>query len=214
MQAGIKLEIKQFDDYNRPNEAVASGDLDANYFQHIPYLEEYKQKRGGDFAWVTAVHLEPLAVYSKQYKSLQELPPGAKITLPNDPSNQTRALKLLQANGLIKLKPGAEQGATTRDVAENPKNLQLQDLQADQLPRTVDDAAAAVVNGNYALKAGLSNPIAVESAENNPYANGLVTTPKLANDQRIQKLAELLRSPQDKDFNKQKYGGVAVIPAN
>lgn len=214
-QAGIGIEIEKFDDYIRPNEAVAHGELDANYFQHQPYLDEYRKQRGGDFAWVQAVHLEPLAVYSKQVKSLQEIPNGATVTLSNDPANQYRGLKLLEQGGLLKLKPEAAVGTRlAAAVAENPKNIQLRDLSPDQLPRSVDDAAAAVVNGNYAIKANLQNPIAVESPDHNPYANGLVTTPALAKDPRIQKLAELLRSQQVKDFINQKYGGVAVIPAS
>lgn len=214
-QAGIDIEIEKFDDYNRPNEAVANGELDANYFQHVPYLEEYRKERGGEFAWVEPVHLEPLAVYSKQAKSLAELPPGATVTLSNDPANQFRGLKLLEQGGLIKLKPEAAVG-TRLDaaIAENPKNIQLKDLSPDQLPRSVDDAAAAVVNGNYAIKAKLSNPLLVESAQGNPYANGLVTSPALAKDPRVLKLAELLRSQQVKDFINQKWGGVAVVPAS
>lgn len=214
-KAGIDVEIEKFDDYNRPNEAVANGEIDANYFQHIPYLDEYKSQRGGEFAWVAPVHLEPLAIYSKQVKSLQELPNGATVTLSNDPANQFRGLKLLETNGLIKLKPEAAVG-TRLDaaIAENPKNVQFKDLSPDQLPRSVDDAAAAVVNGNYAIKANLKDPIAVESAENNPYANGLVTSPKLANDPRVKKLAELLRSPEVKDYINKTYGGVGVIPAS
>ncbi|MEU6130905.1 MetQ/NlpA family ABC transporter substrate-binding protein [Saccharopolyspora sp. NPDC047091] len=213
-QAGIEIEIEKFDDYNRPNEAVANGELDANYYQHKPYLAEYQAQRGGEFEWVQTVHLEPLSVYSKKVKSLQELPNGARIALPNDPSNQTRSLELLQNNGVIKLKPGAEQGAGVRDVAENPKNIRFQELSSDQLPRSVDDVDAAIVNGNYALKAGLKDPIAVESAENNPYANGLVASPAMAKDPRVQKLAELLRSPEVKDFITKTYGGISVIPAS
>ncbi|GAA4850943.1 MetQ/NlpA family ABC transporter substrate-binding protein [Saccharopolyspora rosea] len=213
-QAGIDLELEKFDDYNRPNEALAHGELDANYFQHQPYLQKYQAERGGDFVWVEPVHLEPLGIHSKKYRSVQEIPAGGRITLPNDPSNQARALKLLESQGLIKLKPGAGENATVRDVAENPKNIKLETLAADQLPRSVDDADAAVVNGNYAIKAGLTKPIAVENAQGNPYANGLVTTPKMAKDPRIAKLAELLRSPQVKNFINAKYGGVAVIPAS
>lgn len=152
-QAGIGIEIEKFDDYIRPNEAVAHGELDANYFQHQPYLDEYRKQRGGDFAWVQAVHLEPLAVYSKQVKSLQEIPNGATVTLSNDPANQYRGLKLLEQGGLLKLKPEAAVGTRlAAAVAENPKNIQLRDLSPDQLPRSVDDAAAAVVNGNYAIR--------------------------------------------------------------
>ncbi|QUH00117.1 MetQ/NlpA family ABC transporter substrate-binding protein [Saccharopolyspora erythraea] len=214
-KAGIDLEIEKFDDYNRPNEAVANGEIDANYFQHIPYLDQYKSERGGDLVWVEPVHLEPLAVYSKQFKSVQELPNGATVTLSNDPANQFRGLKLLETNGLVKLKPEAAVG-TRLDaaIAENPKNIQFKDLSPDQLPRSVDDAAAAVVNGNYALKANLENPIAVESAQDNPYANGLVTSSKLVQDPRIKKLAEILRSPEVKDYINRTYGGVGVTPAS
>ncbi|MCX2732083.1 MetQ/NlpA family ABC transporter substrate-binding protein [Saccharopolyspora sp. NFXS83] len=213
-KAGIDLEIEQFDDYNRPNEAVANGELDANYYQHKPYLEEYKAQRGGEFEWVQTVHLEPLSIYSKKVGSLQELPNGARIALPNDPSNLTRGLKLLQDNGVIKLKPGAEQGAGVRDIAENPKKIEFQELSSDQLPRAVDDADAAIVNGNYALKAGLKDPLVVEKAENNPYANGLVASPAMAKDPRVQKLAELLRSPEVKDYINKTYGGISVVPAS
>ncbi|TDD40744.1 MetQ/NlpA family ABC transporter substrate-binding protein [Saccharopolyspora elongata] len=213
-QAGLDIEIVKFDDYNRPNEAVANGELEANYFQHVPYLEEYRKQRGGDFVWIQAVHLEPLAVYSNKVKSLQEVQDGATVTLSNDPANQFRGLKLLEQGGLIKLKPDAAVGTRLESaIAENPKNIKFKDLSPDQLPRSVDDAAAAVVNGNYAIKANLQNPVVVESPENNPYANGLVTSPALEKDPRIQKLAELLRSQQVKDFINQKYGGVAVIPA-
>ncbi|MDA3626061.1 MetQ/NlpA family ABC transporter substrate-binding protein [Saccharopolyspora oryzae] len=214
-KAGIQIEITKFDDYNRPNEALTHGELDANYFQHQPYLDEYRQQRGGDFAWVAPVHLEPLAAYSKQFKSLNDIPNGATVTLSNDPANQFRGLKLLEQGGLIKLKPEASVGTRLADaIAENPKNIDFKDLSPDQLPRSVDDAAAAVVNGNYAIKANLKDPVIVESPENNPYANGLVTTPALAKDPRIAKLAELLRSPEVKDFINKKWGGVAVIPAS
>jgi D-methionine transport system substrate-binding protein len=213
-EAGLDIEIEKFDDYIRPNEALAHGELDANYFQHKPYLEEYRQERGGDFAWVESVHLEPLALYSKEVKSSQQIPDGATVTLPNDPANQFRGLQLLQQGGLIKLRPGVGEGTRLSEaIAENPKNLQLKDLSPDQLPRSVEDAAAAVVNGNYAIKANLSDPLLVEKAEGNPYANGLVTTPQLADDPRVQKLAELLRSPEVRNYVEEKWGGVAVTPA-
>ena len=213
-KAGLDIEIEKFDDYIRPTEALAQGELDANYFQHQPYLAEYREERGGDFAWVQAVHLEPLAVYSKKFTSPQQIPNGATVTLSNDPANQFRGLKLLEQGGLIKLKPGAGAGTRISEaIAENPKNLQLKDLSPDQLPRSVEDAAAAVVNGNYAIKANLSDPLLLEKSEGNPYANGLVTTPQLAKDPRIQKLAELLRSPEVQNYIQQKWGGVAVAPA-
>ncbi|RCW39937.1 D-methionine transport system substrate-binding protein [Halopolyspora algeriensis] len=214
-QAGITIEIEQFSDYNRPNAAVAHGELDANYYQHKPFLKKYKEERGGDnLVWVAPVHLEPLSLYSKKHSSLQEIPNGATITIPNDPSNRARSLKLLADKGLITLKPGAGQEATPRDIAENPKNLQFQELTASQIPRTLQDAAAAVVNGNYALKADLDKPIAVESPKNNPYVNGLVTTSAKKDDPEVAKLAELLTSQQVADFIERQYGGQAVIPAS
>lgn len=213
-QAGVDIEIEKFNDYIRPNQALQHGELDANYFQHQAYLDEYKKEHGGDFSWVQSVHLEPLALYSKKSKSVQEIPDGATVTVSNDPSNQFRALKLLEQGGLIKLKPEAGVGTRLGDaIAENPKNLKVTDLSADQLPRSVEDAAAAVVNGNYAVKANLSDPLLVEKTEGNPYANGLVTTPQLAEDPRVQKLAELLRSPEVQDYVEQEWGGEAVVPA-
>lgn len=212
-KAGIDIEVEQFSDYNRPNDALRNGELDANYFQHKPFLEKYKNERGGEFVWVADVHLEPLGVYSNKHQDLDSLPDGAKITVPNDPSNLARSLKLLESNGLIELKPGVGENATVRDIAENPKDLKIQTLAADQLPRTVQEADLAVVNGNYAIKSGLTNPLVLESADDNPYTNGLVSSPQMADDPRVQKLGELLRSQEVKDFINQKYGGVAVIPA-
>ncbi|WP_433871338.1 MetQ/NlpA family ABC transporter substrate-binding protein [Saccharopolyspora sp. CA-218241] len=214
-QAGIDLEIEQFNDYIRPNEALQHGELDANYFQHQPYLENYQAQHGGtELVWVEPVHLEPLAMYSKDHDTPEQIPNGSVITLPNDPANQFRALKLLENAGLITLKPEAAVGTRLAEaVADNPRQLQLKDLSPDQLPRTVEDSAAAVVNGNYAVKAGLQDPVFVESAEGSPYANGLVTSPRMADDPRIAKLAELLRSPEVEQFIDQEYGGVAVVPA-
>ncbi|GAB2758580.1 MetQ/NlpA family ABC transporter substrate-binding protein [Salinifilum aidingensis] len=210
--AGLDFEIEQFDDYNRPNDALQHGELDANYYQHKPFLEKYESERGGEFSWVTDVHSEPLGVHSKKVDDLQDLQQGATVTVPNDPANQARALKLLQAEGVLKLEPGTGQNAGVRDVAENPKKLELKPLAADQLPRTVQDAAAAVVNGNYAIKAGLEDPIAVEDVKNDPYVNGLVSTPQMKDDPRVRKLAELLTSQQVKDFINEKWGA-AVEPA-
>ncbi|GAA2331474.1 MetQ/NlpA family ABC transporter substrate-binding protein [Saccharopolyspora halophila] len=213
-QAGVDIEIEKFNDYIRPNQALQHGELDANYFQHQAYLDEYEKEHGGEFAWVQSVHLEPLALYSKKFNSAQEIPDGATVTISNDPSNRFRALKLLEQGGLIKLKPEAGVGARPAEaIAENAKNLQITDLSADQLPRSIEDAAAAVVNGNYAVKANLSDPLVVEKTEGNPYANGLVTTPQLAEDPRVRELAELLRSPRVQDYIEQKWGGEAVLPA-
>lgn len=210
--AGLDLEIEQFDDYNRPNDALQHGELDANYYQHKPFLQKYEGERGGEFSWVTDVHSEPLGVHSEKVDELQDLNEGATVTLPNDPANQARALKLLQAEGVLQLEPDAGQGAGVRDVAENPKNLELKPLAADQLPRSIADAGAAVVNGNYAIKANLDDPIAVEDVANDPYVNGLVSTPQMKDDPRVRKLAELLTSQQVADFINDEWGQ-AVEPA-
>ncbi|MBE9373910.1 metal ABC transporter substrate-binding protein [Saccharopolyspora sp. HNM0983] len=214
-QAGIELELEQFDDYNRPNEAVANGELDANFFQHKPYLQEYQQERGGEFTWVESVHLEPLAVYSTKHRSLQEIPDGGTVMLSNDPANQFRGLQLLADNGLIELKPDASPDTRVdAAIAQNPKNIEFQPIAPDQLPRSVEDADASVVNGNYALKANLSDPLVAEEAEGNPYANGLVANPAMAEDPRMVKLAELLKSDEVKKFIQDEWRGVAVVPAD
>jgi D-methionine transport system substrate-binding protein len=156
------------------------------------------------------VHIEPLGVYSKKFKKLTDLPSGAKVAVANDATNEARGLKLLQDNGLIKIKAGSEKSATIRDVADNPKNLQFVELEAAQLPRSLDDTDASVVNGNYAIDAGLKpagDALALEKAENNPNANGLVTRTELKDDKRIKQLAELLQSQQVKDYIKQTFNG-------
>ncbi|WP_019853016.1 MetQ/NlpA family ABC transporter substrate-binding protein [Actinopolyspora mortivallis] len=211
---GVKIEIQEFSDYNRPNAAVANGSLDANYYQHKPFLNEYKSERGGDLHWIAPVHLEPLGIYSEKHDSLDQLPEGATVSIPNDPSNRGRALKLLEAQDLVTLEEGAGQEAEVRDIAENPKKLEIRTLKAAQLPRTLGDVQAAVVNGNYALKADLDDPLALESTEDNPYVNGVVTNSEMRDDPRVEKLVEMLRSQQVKDFIKREYGGKAVIPAS
>ncbi|SFT82487.1 D-methionine transport system substrate-binding protein [Actinopolyspora lacussalsi subsp. righensis] len=210
----IEIEIETFSDYNRPNAATANGSLDANYYQHKPFLEEYKEERGGDLHWVAPVHLEPLGIYSKEIDSLDKVSDGASVMIPNDPSNRGRALKLLQSKGLIELKQGAAEETDVRDIVNNPKNLQIEELKAAQIPRSLQDVRFAVVNGNYALKANLDDPLALESTENNPYVNGVVTNSEMQGDPRIDKLVDMLRSQEVKDFINEQYGGKSVIPAS
>lgn len=212
---GLQLEIIEINDYVTPNTSLAEGSLDANYFQHVPYLEQFEADHGVDFEPVAGVHLEPLAAFSTKVNSLSELPDGATVAIPNDPTNAARALKLLADNGLLQIAPGTERTATVRDVVANPKNLQLSELEAAQLPRSLEDVDLAVINGNYALQAGLDpagGSLAVESAENNPYTNVLVTRKELVQDPRVQKLAELLTSQQVRDYIQNTYRG-AVIPS-
>lgn len=211
-QKGLKIEVVEFTDYVQPNTALVDGSLDANYFQTVPYLETFTKESGAEVAWVEPVHVEPLGLYSKKVKKLDELPSGAKVALANDATNEARGLKLLEANGLIKLK--AVDQPTVRDLAENPRNLQFVPLEAAQLPRSLEDTDASVINGNYAIDAGLkpaTDSLALEKAEGNPNANGLVTRTELKDDKRIRELAELLGSQQVKDYIKQTFNG-SVIP--
>lgn len=214
-KAGLKLNVKEVTDYVTPNTAVQDGSADANYFQHVPYLEDFNKKRGTDIVSVEAVHLEPLGVYSKKVKAIAELPDGATIGLPNDATNEGRALKLLADNKLITLKDGAGTAATPADVTGNPKNLKWKELEAAQLPRSIADVDAAVINGNYALDSGLkpaTDAIVLEKAEGNPYANILAVKKGKENDPRVKKLAELLHSAEVKKFIDDTFQG-SVVPA-
>ena len=210
----LKIDVVEFTDYVQPNTALVDGSLDANYFQTVPYLDEFKSTSGADLAWIAPVHLEPLGLYSRTVTDIAALPDGATIGIANDATNEARGLRLLAANGLITLEPGSEATATPRDIASNPKNLQFSELEAAQLPRSLEDTDASVVNGNYAIDAGLSpaeDALVLEAAENNPNANGLVTRSELQADPRITTLAELLQSQEVKTYIQQNFAG-AVIP--
>ncbi|MEV7923510.1 MULTISPECIES: MetQ/NlpA family ABC transporter substrate-binding protein [unclassified Kitasatospora] len=214
-KAGLKLDIKEVTDYVTPNTAVQDGSADANYFQHVPYLEDFNKKHGTDIVSVEPVHLEPLGVYSKKVKSIADLPDGATVGLPNDATNEGRALKLLADNKLITLKDGVTTAATPADVTGNPKNLKWKELEAAQLPRSIADLDAAVINGNYALDSGLkpaTDALVLEKAEGNPYANILAVKKGKENDPRVKKLAELLHSDEVKKYIDDTFQG-SVIPA-
>ena len=213
--AGLKLEVVEFTDYVQPNVQLSEGELTANYFQHKPYLDDFNASKGTKLSFVTPVHLEPLGLYSKKITSLSALASGATVAVPNDATNLGRALKLLADNGVVKLKDGAGTAATERDVTENPKNLQFKPLEAAQLPRSLDDVDAAVINGNYAIEAGLkpaTQALVLEKTEGNPYVNGLVVQTGHEKDANIVTLGKLLQDQKVKDFIKQKYEG-SVIPA-
>jgi D-methionine transport system substrate-binding protein len=210
----LHIDIVEFTDYVQPNTALVDGSLDANYFQTVPYLEEFTASSGADLAWIAPVHVEPLGLYSRSVTDIAALPDGATVGIANDATNEARGLRLLAANGLITLNPGSESTATPRDIATNPKNLQFSELEAAQLPRSLEDTDASVVNGNYAIDAGLNpaqDALVLESAQGNPNANGLVTRPELRNDPRITTLAELLQSPEVKSYIERTFAG-AVIP--
>ena len=213
--AGLQLEVIEFTDYVQPNIALGDGQIDANFFQHVPYMEEFARDRKLDLVAVAAVHIEPLGVYSKKITALADVPEGAVVAIPNDPTNAGRALLLLADNGLITLKDNVGVAATVADITANPKQLEITELDAAQLPRSLDDTALSVINGNYALEVGLKpsqDALALEKAANNPYANVLAVTRGHENDPAIQKLVKLLTSPEVKKFIEDKYQGV-VIPA-
>lgn len=215
-----KLDIKivELTSGANANELLASGDVDANYFQHVPYLKSQEKALGKTFSVAATVHIEPLGIYSHKYKDFKSVPEGATVAVPNNVTNLSRALFLLQSQGLIKLDAKftdpASTLATPKDIVENPKHLKILEVESPQIPRSLDDVALAVINGNYALEAGLSpakDALGLESAEHNPYANILVTNPSLANDPRIKELAKDLTSPQVAEFIRKTYNG-SVIP--
>lgn len=215
-----KLDIKivELTSGANANELLASGDVDANYFQHVPYLKSQEKALGKTFAVAATVHIEPLGIYSHKYKDFKSVPDGATVAVPNNVTNLSRALFLLQNQGLIKLDAKftdpASTLATPKDIVENPKHLKILEVESPQIPRSLDDVALAVINGNYALEAGLSpakDALGLESADHNPYANILVTNPALANDPRIKELAKDLTSPQVAEFIRKTYNG-SVIP--
>ena len=218
-QEGYELEIVEYDDYVQPNLVVDSGELDANYFQHSPYLESFNAENGTQIVSVGLIHYEPFGIYAGKTASLEELPDGAEIIIPNDGSNETRALLLLQQAGLIKLADGidASSNATVYDIAENPKNLVITEMDAAQLARSLPDVDLAVINGNFALAAGLNaaeDALAVEDASGDAaqtYANLLGVKAGRENDPAIQALLRALQSDQVRDFINENFGG-AVVP--
>lgn len=216
-KAGLKLDIKLYDDYVQPNVQLAEGSLDANYFQHLPYYEAQVKEKGYNFAHFAGVHIEPFGLYSKKIKSPNELKDAAQVGINNDPSNQGRALELLTKAGLITLKPGKDAtNATLFDVATNPKHLQFKETDPAQLVRSLDDFDAAVINGNYALEAGLSpakDAILVESGKDSPYANFVAIRKDEEGNAALRKLDELLHSPEVKQYIEKTWGDGAVLPA-
>ncbi|GAA0077493.1 MetQ/NlpA family ABC transporter substrate-binding protein [Clostridium sp. CTA-5] len=212
---GYKVEIIEFTDYVQPNTALAEGDLDANYFQHIPYLDEQNKSKGLNLTYTAQIHLEPMGLYSKTIKSLDDIKEGDSIAIPNDPSNEARALKLLASHGVIKVSDG--ELITTKDITENPKNLKFSELEAASIPRVLDDFNAAVINGNYALPAGFEpakDAIIIEDKDSEaakPYGNILAIRKGDEEKEKIKALTKALTSSEVKEFIETKYNG-AVIP--
>ncbi|KFE56527.1 MetQ/NlpA family ABC transporter substrate-binding protein [Pseudomonas syringae] len=211
---GVDLKIKVFTDYVQPNVQVAEKRMDANFFQHQPYLDEFNKGKGTDLVSVAKVHVEPFGAYSDKIKNLADLPDGANVALPNDATNEGRALLLLAKAGLITLKDPTNILATPKDVLQNPKNLKFRELEAATLPRVLTQVDLALINTNYALGAKLDptkDALVIEGAES-PYANILVTTQANKDSDAIKKLVAALNSPEVKAFITEKYKG-AVVPA-
>lgn len=211
---GIDLDIKVFTDYVQPNLQVADKQIDVNFFQHQPYLDSFNKEHGTKLLTVGLVHVEPFGAYSQKIKRVEDLKDGARVAIPNDPSNGARALLLLQKQGLIKLKDPSNILATARDVSENPKHLQFHELEAATLPRVLPDVDLALINTNYALEAGL-NPVKdalfIEGSDS-PYANIVVTTAERKDDPAIRKLVDALHTDKVRQYILEHYKG-AIVPA-
>ncbi|EMF00793.1 MetQ/NlpA family ABC transporter substrate-binding protein [Streptomyces mobaraensis NBRC 13819 = DSM 40847] len=213
--AGLKLEVKQYNDYNAPNTTVQNGEVDGNFFQHKPYLDDFNKKNKTDIVPVVNVEIEPLGLYSKKVKKVSDLGEGATIAVPNDATNEGRALKLLADNNVIELKDGVGASATLKDV-KDAKGVKFTEIEAAQIPPRLADVDAAVINGNFAIGAKLNpakDSLALEKAEGNPYANFLAVKKGNEQDPRIVKLAKLLNSDEVKKFIEEKFSNGAVIPA-
>ena len=216
-EQGIDLEVVEFSDYVQPNLVTESGEVDANYFQHTPYLDSFNEENGTHLVSVGAVHYEPFGIYPGKSDDLANIADGATIAVPNDTTNEARALQLLAAQGLITVRDGAGLTATVNDITDNPHNLQIKEIEAAQLPRTVQDVDFAVINGNYEMEAGFSvgkDALATEDASSEAaqtYANVLVVKEGRENDPAIQALYAALTSDKVKDYINSTYDG-AVVP--
>lgn len=214
---GWDLEVKEFEDYVQPNNVVEAGEFDANYFQHIPYLDSFNEEKGTHLVNAGGIHYEPFGIYPGQKKQLSELAEGDTIAVPNDTTNEARALLLLQDNGVITLKEGAGLEATVNDIAENPNNIKIEELEAAQVSRVVKEVAFVVLNGNYALEAGFSvgkDSIASESPDSEAaktYVNVIAVKEGNENNEGVKALLEVLKSDDIKNFIEEKYDG-AVVP--
>lgn len=211
---GIDLKVVEFTDYVKPNMALNDKELDANFFQHTPYLDKFNAERGTKLKAIAKIHVEPMGVYSHKVKDLKDVANGAKVAIPNDPTNGGRALLILQDAGLIELKDKGSITSTTQDIVKNDKNLQFVELEAAQIPRSIDDVDLALINTNFALEAGL-NPLKDAlylEPKDSPYANVLVVRDGDENRPEIQKLVKALQSPEVKKFIEDKYQG-AILPS-
>jgi D-methionine transport system substrate-binding protein len=211
-EQGVNLEIIEFNDYVQPNTQLYEKQIDANFFQHMPYLEQFNKDKGYDLVSVAGIHIEPFGAYSKKITKIEELKEGAKVVIPNDPSNGGRALALMAENGLLTLKDGVGVNGTVADITENPKKLDIREVEAATLPRVLGEVDLALINTNYALEADLvptKDALFIEGSDS-PYVNILVARPDNKDSEAMQKLAAALRSPEVKKFIEDTYKGAIV----
>ena len=214
---GYELEVKVFDDYVQPNNVVESGEFDANYFQHVPYLEQFNEEKGTHLVVAGKIHYEPFGIYPGTKKDLKDIAKGDKIAVPNDTTNEARALLLLQDNGIIKLKDGAGIKATVNDIEENPNNIEIVELEAAQVPRVVNEVAYVVLNGNYALEANYTvkkDALAYEKSDSEAaktYVNVIAVKEGNENSDKIKALVDVLKSDSIKKFIDEKYDGAVIV---
>ena len=209
---GVDLEVIEFNDYVKPNMALNDKELDANYFQHKPYLEKFISERKMKLVPLVAVHIEPMGIYSKKLKDLKNIPEGAKVAIPNDPTNGGRALNILAKAGLIKLKDGVGISGTVADIKENPKNLKITEIEAALLPRSLDDVELSAINANFAMQANLNptkDALFLEPKDS-PYANVVVVRAGDENKEAMVKLKKAINSPEVKKFIEDKYKGAII----
>ena len=214
---GYELEVKVFDDYVQPNNVVESEEFDANYFQHVPYLEQFNEEKGTHLVVAGKIHYEPFGIYPGTKKDLKDIAKGDKIAVPNDTTNEARALLLLQDNGIIKLKDGAGIKATVNDIEENPNNIEIVELEAAQVPRVVNEVAYVVLNGNYALEANYTvkkDALAYEKSDSEAaktYVNVIAVKEGNENSEKIKALVDVLKSDSIKKFIDEKYDGAVIV---
>lgn len=213
---GVNIEVVTYNDYVQPNLAVEDGSIDANYFQHLPYLEDFNKENNTHVVSVGAIHYEPFGIYAGKSNDISNIPDGAKIAVPNDTTNEARALLLLEANGIIKLKDGAGLSATKQDIAENPHNVEILEVEAAQIPRSVDSVDFACMNGNYAIEAGFkpSDALVQEASDSEAaktYANIIAVAENNKDAEWAKTLVEVLKSDDVKKFINDKYEG-GVVP--
>ena len=216
-EQGWDLEVTEFDDYVLPNEVVESGEMDANYFQHVPYLDSFNEEKGTHLVEVGKIHYEPFGIYPGTKSSLDDIADGDVIAVPNDTTNEARALLLLQDNGIIKLKDGAGIKATVNDIEENPNNIEIVELEAAQVPRVVNEVAYVVLNGNYALEANYTvkkDALAYEKSDSEAaktYVNVIAVKEGNENSEKIKALVDVLKSDSIKKFIDEKYDGAVIV---